>query len=92
MTLDYLYGTKKENVFVGNKSGEGTASSHMAPQGDPRSDLVRDSAQRLVLFYNNRGLTGSPNVLRWLLGREPTIVDQYIQRELQNAGLSSKLL
>ncbi|KAI3323541.1 putative nucleoside-diphosphate-sugar epimerase [Xylariaceae sp. AK1471] len=87
MTFQYLYGGSKENVFAGNQSGEETASSHISPQGDPRPDLVRDAAERLVLFYNNRGLTGSPNVLRWLLGREPTTVDEYVQRELRNAGL-----
>jgi len=33
---------------------------------------TRDGAQRMVLYYNFRGLVGSPNVLEWLLGRKPT--------------------
>jgi len=58
----------------------------LAAEDDPRPDITRDEAERLILFYNRRGLKGSPNVLRWLLGREPTTVEQYVQLELKNAG------
>lgn len=54
-----------------------------AAQGDERPDLVLDTLERLVMFYNRRGLKGSPNVLRWLLGREPTTLEQWIERQLQ---------
>jgi hypothetical protein len=90
MTFQYLYGGNKEDVFAGSQSGGEAGSSPVSPQGDPRPDLVRDAAARLVLFYINRGLTGSPNVLRWLLGREPTTVDEYVQRELRNAGVGAR--
>jgi hypothetical protein len=30
----------------------------------------RDAAERMILFYDRRGLVGSSNVLEWLLGRE----------------------
>jgi len=33
---------------------------------------MRDTAERMLLFYNRRGLIGNSNVLRWLIGREPT--------------------
>ena len=56
-----------------------------AADGDPRPDICRDGMERLILFYNHRGLRGSPNVLRWLLGREPTTVDEYIKLELEAA-------
>ncbi len=32
---------------------------------------TRDAGQRMLLYYNERGLVGSTNVMRWLLGREP---------------------
>ena len=32
---------------------------------------TRDVAQRMLLYYNYRGLVGSTSVLRWVLGREP---------------------
>lgn len=47
-------------------------------KGDPRGDLVRITVERLLLYYNSRGLQGSPNVMRWLLEREPTSVEQWI--------------
>ncbi|PLB34984.1 uncharacterized protein BDW47DRAFT_128552 [Aspergillus candidus] len=49
-----------------------------ASEGDLRGDLVRDAVEHLILFYNRRGLKGSPNVLRWVLGREPTSVEQWV--------------
>ncbi|MBA7493056.1 hypothetical protein ES702_03611 [subsurface metagenome] len=33
---------------------------------------TRDGPERLVLYYNKRGLLGNPNICSWLLGREPT--------------------
>lgn len=36
---------------------------------DPRT---RDTAQRIILYYNNHGLRGNSNALQWLLGRKPT--------------------
>lgn len=50
----------------------------LAPTGDLRGDLVQDTVERLILYYNRRGLQGNPNVLRWLLGREPTTVEEWV--------------
>ncbi|KIW61624.1 hypothetical protein PV05_01724 [Exophiala xenobiotica] len=47
---------------------------------DPRD---RDGAERLILFYRRRGLQGNPGVMRWLLGREPTSVQQYLEGQMQ---------
>jgi uncharacterized protein YbjT (DUF2867 family) len=33
---------------------------------------VRDGPERLLLYYNKRGLSGNPNVLEWLIGRPAT--------------------
>ncbi|CAI7593103.1 unnamed protein product [Penicillium glandicola] len=54
-----------------------------ASQGDLRPDITRDEAERLILFYNRRGLKGNPNVLRWLIGREPTTVDEWVKVQLR---------
>jgi hypothetical protein len=41
-------------------------------KGTEEVDLrTRDAAQRMLLFYNYRGLIGNPNVLNWLIGRKP---------------------
>jgi len=41
----------------------------------------RDAAQRMLLFYNFRGLIGNPNVLEWLLERKPTTVEQWVSEK-----------
>ena len=53
-----------------------------------RSDVVRDEARRLVLFYTRRGLKRSTNVLRWLLGREPASLNQGIDIQMKEAVLA----
>lgn len=91
--LMYLFGSKAgssaelSNVYA-NSNTKDPAANALAAEGDLRGDIVRDEAERLVLFYNRRGLKGSPNVLRWLLGREPTTVDQWIDIQLKEAGLA----
>ncbi|KFG87981.1 putative nucleoside-diphosphate-sugar epimerase [Metarhizium anisopliae] len=69
--MEFLYGDKT------GKAGN---------QGDPRGDLVRDTVERLILYYNRRGLQGSPNVMRWLLEREPTSVEQWIESVLSSSA------
>ncbi|HLI02464.1 MAG TPA: NmrA family NAD(P)-binding protein [Acidimicrobiales bacterium] len=46
---------------------------------------TRDGLRRLFAHYDVYGLTGNPNVLRWLLGREPTSFAEYVRRELPAA-------
>ncbi|KAL4735889.1 hypothetical protein BDV11DRAFT_211658 [Aspergillus similis] len=65
-------------LYGGEEKGVGELGLGPASEGDLRGDLVRDSLAHLILFYNHRGLKGSPNVLRWLLGREPTSVEQWV--------------
>lgn len=53
--------------------------------GDPQkaSRRERDGAERLILFYKSRGLQGNPGIMRWLLGREPTSVEQFVDQQVQ---------
>jgi uncharacterized protein YbjT (DUF2867 family) len=37
---------------------------------------------RLMTYYDAFGITGNPNVLRWLLGREPGTMRGYVRRAL----------
>ncbi|KAK4506802.1 hypothetical protein PRZ48_000535 [Zasmidium cellare] len=67
--------------------GQGDAPDFdAAAEGDLRGDVCRDGAERLVLFYRRRGLRGSPNVLRWLLGREPMGVEEWVRGQLEGEG------
>jgi hypothetical protein len=37
---------------------------------------------KMNTHYDAHGLVGNPNVLRWLLGREPTRFAEFVRREL----------
>ena len=37
---------------------------------------------KMNAHYDAHGLVGNPNVLRWLLGREPTRFAEFVRREL----------
>ncbi|KAH0842202.1 hypothetical protein AYO21_00174 [Fonsecaea monophora] len=36
------------------------------------NQTFKDAPERMLLYYNSRGLLGNPGVLEWLLGRKPT--------------------
>jgi len=93
--LGYLFAHtdagKKPDVYAADWCNSGiNAEGIWMPgwQDDPRPDLTRDGAERLVLFYSRHGLPGNPSVLTWLLGRKPRTVEQWIDEELGRIGLS----
>jgi uncharacterized protein YbjT (DUF2867 family) len=81
-TLAYLFGAddkvKASELYAGHDQKTGNAASG----GELRRDITRDEAARLCLFYNHRGLVGNPSVLRWLLGREPTSLEEWVESQL----------
>lgn len=51
---------------------------------------TKDAAQRMILFYDNRGLVGNSNVLEWVLGREATQFEEWVDwkvEEVKRAGV-----
>ena len=54
----------------------------MVSGGHPLPHHVLDGLYRLFTYYGLHGITGNPNVLRSLLGREPTTMAEYVRREL----------
>lgn len=44
---------------------------------------IRDKAEKMVLFYDRRGIMGNPNVLEWLLGRKPTTMADFVKKQLE---------
>jgi len=76
--LSYIYGGGAEQEY-----GDRYSDAGLAAEGDLRGDVVRDEAEKLILFYDRRGIRGSPNVLRWLLGREPTGVEEWVRQQLE---------
>ena len=46
---------------------------------------TRDAAERMVLFYNARGLVGNSNVLEWVLGRKATQFAEWVDGKLESS-------
>lgn len=53
---------------------------HGTTDVDPRT---KDAAQRMILFYDNRGLVGNSNVLEWVLGRKATQFDEWVDLKVK---------
>ena len=48
-----------------------------------RGEYALENLVRMFEYYDQWGLVGNPNVLRWLLRREPTSVEAFIERTLK---------
>lgn len=46
------------------------------------SGYTTENLIRMFDYYDNWGLSGNPNVLGWLLGREPTALETFIQKTI----------
>ena len=47
---------------------------------------TKDIVERLVVYSNDHAVKGNPNVLRWLLGREPTSLTDWAKSIFEAAG------
>ena len=83
LAASYQRTTGEAANFLG---GETASGDKTANEGDLRLDIAHDEAERLILFYNRRGLKGSPNVLGWLLGRPPTSLEEWIDVQLREGN------
>ncbi|KAE8853998.1 hypothetical protein HRS9122_00990 [Pyrenophora teres f. teres] len=46
----------------------------------------RDAAERMILFYDGRGLVGNSNVLEWVLGRKATQFGEWVDGKLERGS------
>jgi len=73
--------------IIGNKIGK-TVTVEQIPVEQAASSFGphpyrQEAMKRMLYYYNTRGLTGNPNILRWLLGREPSTWEDYLDRVLR---------
>ena len=47
---------------------------------------TRDVAQWMLLYYDYRGLVGSTDVMRWVLGREPMGWEGWVKGKMGGLG------
>jgi len=47
-------------------------------------EMEKEGLDRMLYYYDRRGIPGNNNVLRWLLGREPTDWPTLLKRDLQS--------
>ncbi|WP_410631651.1 SDR family oxidoreductase [Amycolatopsis sp. cmx-4-83] len=86
---DYVNG--HEIAAAIEKASGRTVEAEARPIGDladsarqkrEEDEFTYDAMYRLFGHYNRYGITGNPNVLTWLLGRPPTTLAEYVEREL----------
>lgn len=83
--LDRDVHAEKEEIgnwrFRAERSSKGTQSK--------RDAYAIENLVRMFEYYDQWGLSGNPNVLRWLLKREPTSLESFIERIVKerNAAL-----
>ncbi|KAI0089559.1 NAD-P-binding protein [Irpex rosettiformis] len=55
----------------------------IAKKGGPEAENFAEGLDRMLYYYDKRGIPGNPNTVRWLLGREPTSWRAVIERALK---------
>jgi uncharacterized protein YbjT (DUF2867 family) len=53
------------------------------------NEYAVENLTRMFAYYDQWGLVGNPNILRWLLRREPTSLESFIKRVVREAAGSS---
>ena len=69
--------------FQETMMGKGSAEGML---GLPKGEYARDGVQRMLLYYNYRGLVGSRNVMGWVLGREPLSWEAWCEMVVREVG------
>jgi NAD(P)H dehydrogenase (quinone) len=49
------------------------------------SEYALENLVKMFDYYDQWGLIGNPNVLRWILGREPTMLESFVERTVSDA-------
>jgi uncharacterized protein YbjT (DUF2867 family) len=53
------------------------------------NEYAVENLTRMFAYYDQWGLVGNPNILRWLLRREPTSLESFIKRVVREAAGSA---
>jgi uncharacterized protein YbjT (DUF2867 family) len=61
-------------------SEKNTRSTRPSAQRRGSSEYTMENLVRMFEYYDQWGLAGNPNVLRWLLKREPTSLETFVEK------------
>jgi len=76
----------KETKIVKQSYEEAVQGFAGRMMGEKKEQRMLDGIQRLLLYYDNHGLKGSPRVCEWLLGRKPTSLEEWYQEQMDKDG------
>ena len=75
VVAEQMYYEKSVNGFLDMVFGEETDAYN------------RDCAERMLLYYNRRGIVGNPNVMGWILGKKPLGIAEWIDTQIGKKGI-----
>ncbi len=61
---------------------EGEESRNWRLRGKDMSQFAAENLIKMFEYYDQWGLAGNPNVLSWILGRQPTTLETFVERTL----------
>lgn len=65
-------------------------SAHTSPGAfREREEYTVENLVKMFEYYDQWGLAGNPNVLRWLLKREPTSIESFVERTMKKRDIIS---
>ncbi len=85
MSIGEVMGKNFEIQQVPYEESVGTVCERIFGTREGVPQTLKDGPERLLLYYNERGLYSNPNILEWLIGRKGTTPAQ-LAKELIEAG------
>jgi hypothetical protein len=84
--FEKLSGVKLETIYIERENLFDDDSPFKNFSNAGNDSYARAGVLAIRDAYNEYGFAANKNVLEWLLGRESTTMEQYIQRELERVG------
>lgn len=78
--------TGKQTKIVRQSYEDAVTAFAERMMGEKKGQKQLDVLQRLLLYYDNHGLRGSPTVCEWLLGRKPTSLEEWYRIQMEKDG------
>jgi uncharacterized protein YbjT (DUF2867 family) len=71
---------RPEREEIGDWRRRTSTASTINIHSIPREEYATENLIKMFEYYDQWGLVGNPNVLRWVLKREPTALESFVER------------